>query len=83
MITHTPCGGDAERPAGRVLITLTTVVFSGLFPFSVSDRDLYWTGCDITATGRLSFDTPGIYTLDNDQFEELVFYEIGHILGIG
>ena len=87
VISHTPCGGDEEFPAGRVHITLTTVAtmppVQEPFPYTVSKRLRYWLGCDITATGTLSFDIPSIYTLADDQFEEVVFHEIGHILGIG
>lgn len=81
MITHTPCGGDDEFPGGRVYITLRAGV--GRSEVVESKRGRYWTDCDITATGGLDFDIPSTSTFGDYEFEELVFHEIGHIIGIG
>lgn len=81
MITHTPCGGDDEFPGGRVYITLRGGV--GRLEIVESERGRYWTDCDITATGDLDFELPKIFTSEDYEFEERVFHEIGHVIGIG
>lgn len=86
MISHTPCSGHTDHPEypdGRVYIKLSTVVALPGSSHPKTTRDKFWTDCDITAEGSFEFDTPQTYYLDDDQFEELVFHEIGHILGIG
>lgn len=87
IITHTPCGGNEELPAGRVHIALTTLPptlsYIVAFPYTQARRTEYWVDCDITAKGTMNFDFPGFTSFDEDEFEELVFHKIGHILGIG
>lgn len=86
IITHTPCGGNLELPAGRVHIELNIVgvplIYDLGFPYSQAHRLEHWVGCEITAKGSMNFDIPG-FTFEEDEFEEIVFYHIGHILGIG
>lgn len=86
MISHTPCGGHTdypEYPDGCVHIKLSTSVALPGSTHPKPKRDRFWLDCDITATGSFIFDTPKIYYLDDDEFEELVFHQIGYILGIG
>ena len=90
VLTHVPCGGSADNPAGRLLITATLTTIDG--PGDDEGNTLgfagptqFWNACPtISFTGEMTFDIFDIGQLESDGlFEGVILHEMGHVIGIG
>ena len=86
VVTHVPCGGNAEFPAGRLLITATLAEIDGVGgTLGFASPDLVWLDCpSISLTGSMTFDIQDIDALEeNGLFEGVILHEMGHVIGVG
>ena len=85
VITHVPCGGNPEFPAGRLLITSTLDAIDGVGgTLGSAGPDSVWRGCTtVSIEGSMRFDIADIADLEADgSFEGVVLHEMGHVIGI-
>ena len=86
VVTHVPCGGNAEFPAGRLLITSTLQEIDGVGgTLGSAGPESVWSGCtSISIEGNIRFDMADIADLEADgSFEGVVLHEMGHVIGVG
>lgn len=80
-----PCGGNDVFPAGRLLIDATLEPIDG--PSGVlgsAGPTRVWTGCNVSPTGAMRFDTADIAVLEEvGLFEGVILHEMGHVIGVG
>eukprot|EP00904_Undaria_pinnatifida_P013082 jgi/Undpi1/8904/HiC_scaffold_25.g11366.m1 len=86
VITHVPCGGNVNYPAGRLLLnaTLEEIDGAGSTLGSAGPRSV-WSACPtISAEGVMTFDIEDIDSMESaGTFEGVVLHEMGHAIGIG
>ncbi|CAM9710418.1 unnamed protein product, partial [Laminaria digitata] len=90
VITHVPCGGTSNLPAGRLLITATLAEIDGAGngegnQLGFAGPTNFWRDCPtISATGDMTFDLFDIGEMEADGiFEGVILHEMGHAIGIG
>ena len=86
VITHVPCGGHPDYPAGRVQISATLDTIDGNGgTLGFAGRTAYWNSCPtISATGAMTFDIDDISDLEfSGTFEGVILHEMGHVFGLG
>ncbi|CAM9592507.1 unnamed protein product, partial [Laminaria digitata] len=86
VITHVPCGGSNDNPAGRLLISSTLQEIDG--PGNVlgsAGPSMIWSACrTISFLGTMRFDIDDIANLERDGiFEGVILHEMGHVIGVG
>ncbi|CAN0512576.1 unnamed protein product, partial [Laminaria digitata] len=84
VITHVPCGGNDDNPAGRLFIssTLETIDGEGGILGSAGPSQI-WTSCrTISLTGAMRFDIDDIASMDG-LFAGVILHEMGHVIGVG
>lgn len=86
VITHVPCGGNIQYPAGRLEITATLedIDGAGRTHGSAGPRSV-WASCkSISLKGDMKLDIADIANLEADgSFEGVILHEMGHVIGIG
>lgn len=86
MITHVPCGGSPDDPAGRLLITaqLSEIDGSGGVLGSAGPNGI-WNDCQtISYRGMMDFDISDITDMENQgTLEGVIMHEMGHVIGVG
>ena len=86
VITHVPCGGTADYPAGRLLInaTLTEIDDVGNTLGSAGPHRV-WLDCpSISLTGKMTFDIQDINALKAaGLLEGVILHQMGHVIGVG
>ena len=86
IITHVPCGGSTENPAGRLLISSTLEEIDGVGGVlgSAGPSDV-WNSCpSVSFVGAMTFDVADINELENQgTFEGVILHEMGHVIGVG
>ncbi|CAN0530488.1 unnamed protein product, partial [Laminaria digitata] len=86
VITHVPCGGNDDSPAGRLLISSTVkrIDCVGGILGSAGPREI-WTSCrTISLTGVMRFDIDDIASMEERGiFEGVILHEMGHVIGVG
>eukprot|EP00904_Undaria_pinnatifida_P013068 jgi/Undpi1/8892/HiC_scaffold_25.g11354.m1 len=71
VITHVPCGGHPDYPAGRVQISATLDSIDGY-------------GGTLGYAGAMTFDIDDIWDLEYfGTFEGVILHEMGHVFGVG
>lgn len=86
VVTHVPCGGTTEFPAGRLLISATLKGVDGVGGvLGFAGPTAVWRGCNtISAEGEMTFDVDDISSLEADgSLEGVVLHEMGHVIGVG
>ena len=86
VITHVPCGGNDDYPAGRLLITATLEEIDGNGgTLGSAGPSSVWTACKtVSLLGAMTFDIDDIEDMeDNDTFEGVIQHEMGHVIGVG
>ena len=86
VITHVPCGGSANFPAGRLLISSTLTEIDGVGgTLGSAGPGSVWSSCNtISAEGTMTFDIDDIADLEAaGTFEGVILHEMGHVIGIG
>ena len=86
MITHVPCGGNSNDPAGRLLISSILEEIDGVGGvLGSAGADNVWSSCKtISLTGQMRFDIADIADLEADgTFEGVILHEMGHVIGVG
>eukprot|EP00904_Undaria_pinnatifida_P013073 jgi/Undpi1/8897/HiC_scaffold_25.g11359.m1 len=86
VITHVPCGGNNDYPAGRLLITATLAGIDGSGgTLGSAGPTSVWSSCKtISLLGAMTFDIDDIEGLeDAGTFEGVIQHEMGHVIGIG
>lgn len=86
LITHVPCGGAADYPAGRLLITSTLEEIDGVDGvLGFAGPSNVWGSCNtISAVGYMAFDIDDIDSMeDAGVFETVILHEMGHVIGVG
>ena len=91
VITHVPCGGSVQSPAGRLAITATLEEIDGaggpngdnILGFAGPTR--IWGSCPtVSYMGEMTFDIFDIGEVEaNGNFEGLILHEMGHVIGVG
>lgn len=85
VISHVPCGGNSQFPAGRLLIdaTLEEIDGSGGILGSAGPTRI-WSGCNVSPTGAMRFDSADIANMEaRGTFEGVILHEMGHVIGVG
>ncbi|CAM9367146.1 unnamed protein product, partial [Sphacelaria rigidula] len=86
VITHVPCGGSPNDPAGRLAIsaTLSPIDGTGRVLGSAGPTGI-WNGCQtISYRGEMKFDIDDIAHLENlGTLEGVILHEMGHVIGVG
>lgn len=86
VITHVPCGGSDENPAGRLLISTTLEAIDGAGGvIGSSCPSLAWgSRRTIILAGTMMFDLDDIANMEADgTFERDILHEMGLVIGIG
>ena len=86
VITHVPCGGNSEYPAGRLLISSTLEAIDGVGgTLGSAGATNIWNSCpSISLLGAMRFDIDDIDGMEEDgTFEGVILHEMGHVIGIG
>lgn len=86
MITHVPCGGSADNPAGRLLISSALEEIDGVGGvLGSAGPNNVWNACNtISFEGAMMFDIADIAQLENQgTFEGVILHEMGHVIGVG
>eukprot|EP00904_Undaria_pinnatifida_P005738 jgi/Undpi1/2294/HiC_scaffold_13.g05678.m1 len=85
VITHVPCGGTRNDPAGRLLISATQTAIDGVGNTLGSAGPSYvWIDCPgVTIEGEMDFDVDDLALMDKVELEFLYLHEIGHVIGFG
>lgn len=86
LVTHVPCGGTEDVPAGRLLITATLAEIDGVGGAVGSARPSnVWNGCrTISLRGQINFDISDIADLEaTGTLEGVILHEMGHVIGVG
>ncbi|CAM9530751.1 unnamed protein product, partial [Laminaria digitata] len=86
IITHVPCGGSAQNPAGRLLISSTLEGIDGVGGVLGSAGPTnVWNSCPtVSFEGAMTFDIDDITDLENQgTFEGVILHEMGHVIGVG
>lgn len=86
MITHVPCGGSPESPAGRLLISSMLGIIDGAGGvLGSAGPSLIWIDCpSISLEGSMTLDIADIVSLEEEgTLEGVVIHEMGHVIGIG
>ncbi|CAN0521053.1 unnamed protein product, partial [Laminaria digitata] len=86
VITHVPCGGNDDNPAGRLLISSTLETIDGVGGvLGSAGPSQIWTSCrTISLIGTMRFDIDDIANMEADgTFEGVILHEMGHVIGVG
>ena len=86
VITHVPCGGNSEFPAGRLLISSTLEPIDGVGGvLGSAGPSQIWSSCrTISLLGAMRFDIDDIANMEADgTFEGVILHEMGHVIGVG
>eukprot|EP00904_Undaria_pinnatifida_P013079 jgi/Undpi1/8901/HiC_scaffold_25.g11363.m1 len=86
VITHVPCGGTNDYPAGRLLISATLKEIDGTGgTLGSAGPTSIWNSCNtISLLGAMTFDIDDIENMeDNGTFEGVIQHEMGHVIGVG
>ncbi|CAM9332643.1 unnamed protein product, partial [Laminaria digitata] len=86
VITHVPCGGTDDDPAGRLLISSTLETIDGVGGILGSaGPSRIWDSCrTISFVGAMRFDIDDIASMERDGiFEGVILHEMGHVIGVG
>ncbi|CAM9853907.1 unnamed protein product, partial [Laminaria digitata] len=90
VITHVPCGGSPENPAGRLLINATLTEIDGpgddgFNIFGIARPTRVWDTCrTVSYMGEMTFDVYDIAHLEAEGiFDGAILHEMGHVIGIG
>lgn len=85
VITHVPCGGTRNDPAGRLLISATQTAIDGVGnTLSSAGPSYVWIDCPgVTIEGEMEFDVDDLALMDKVELEFLYLHEIGHVIGFG
>lgn len=85
VITHVPCGGTRDYPAGRLLISAAQTNIDGVGnTLGSAGPDYNWNECPgVSLTGSMEFDIADLGLLSRLDLEFLYLHEMGHVIGIG
>ncbi|CAN0470178.1 unnamed protein product, partial [Scytosiphon promiscuus] len=90
VITHVPCGGSTQSPAGLLTISATLEDIDGAGDgqgniFGFAGPTGIWSGCQtVSYMGEMTFDLFDIDAVENDGvLEGLILHEMGHVIGVG
>lgn len=85
MITHVPCGGNSDHPAGRLLISASQENIDGVGnTLGSASPDFNWIECPgVSLMGSMKFDIADLRLLNQLDLELLYLHEMGHAIGFG
>ncbi|CAN0374069.1 unnamed protein product, partial [Laminaria digitata] len=86
LITHVPCGGSVDSPAGRLVISSTLEPIDGVGSvLGSAGPTSVWSACPtISLEGNMRFDIADIAGMESDgSFEGVILHEMGHVIGVG
>ena len=86
IITHVPCGGSSDNPAGRLMISSTLEQIDGVGGVLGSAGPTnVWNSClTVSFVGAMTFDIDDISDLEAQGiFEGVILHEMGHVIGVG
>ena len=85
MITHVPCGGSPDHPAGRLKISAIQTSIDGVGnTLGSAGPDYIWIDCPgVSIEGSMEFDIADLGLMSDSELEFLYLHEMGHVIGFG
>lgn len=81
-----PCGGSAEHPAGRLLISASLEPIDGVEgALGSAGPTNVWNECrTVSFKGAMQVDIADVAILeDRGTLEGVILHEMGHVIGVG